>query len=223
MRARDTLNYSTEAKPGLVVTEVHDGFVAYRKKRPLSYWLLMGFITGAALWFLFIAGAIAAVVASDWSAGAPPGQVIDALLHANRHEIAQRFLAPVGKMTVIIPFTVGLACLGFFSIADWRVIVNSNKLQITSAKGSLRRQVGAENIERMRVNWTGLEIRFRATGPLERIPWNATIAKRKDARLLRSMIAGHLGLIVDEKSGRCELATALMPPAEEKKTGTTLN
>ncbi len=209
MRARDTLNYSTEAKPGLVITEVHDGFVAYRKKRPLSYWLLMGFITGAALWFLFIAGAIVAVVASDWYEGAPPGQVIDALLHASRHEIAQRFLAPVGKMTVIIPFTVGLACLGFFSAADWRLSVHANKLQVTNSKGRPRLNGAAEDMERMRVSWYALEIRFRKS-----FPWNVTLAKRRDALLLRSMIAKHLGLVVDEKSGRCQLATAVMPPAE---------
>ncbi|HTL27817.1 MAG TPA: hypothetical protein VL282_01290 [Tepidisphaeraceae bacterium] len=208
MRARDTLDYTTEAKPGLVVTEVHDGFAAYRKRRPLSYWLLMGFVTGA-LWFLFIAGAIVAVVASDWSAGAPPGQVIDALLHASRHEIAQRFLAPVGKMTVIIPFTVGLACLGFFSAADWRLSVHANKLQITNSKGRPRLNGPAEDMERMRVNWCTLEIRFRKS-----FPCNVTLAKRRDALLLRSMIAKHLGLVVDEKSGRCQLATALKPPAE---------
>jgi hypothetical protein len=66
----------------------------------------------------------------------------------------------------------------------------------------------------MRVKWAGLEIRFRGTDPLERIPCNVTIAKRKDARLLRSMIAKHLGLIVDEKSGRCQLTAAPKPPVE---------
>ena len=43
MQARGPLDYSTEAKPGLVITEESDGFVAYRKKKTFSHWLLMGF------------------------------------------------------------------------------------------------------------------------------------------------------------------------------------
>jgi hypothetical protein len=214
MQARSALDYSTEAKPGLVITEESDGFVAYRKKRTFSHWLLMGFVVGAAAWFLILASIVVAVAVSNWYDGESPTRVVDALLHASRHEVAQRFLVPVEKLAVIVPFTVGLACLGFFSAADWRVIVNSNKLRITNTKGSVRRQGGAENIERMRVNWHGLEFRFRATSPLERIPCTVTIAKRKDARLLRSMIAKHLVLIVDEKSGRCHPATAVKPPGE---------
>jgi hypothetical protein len=214
MRARGTLDYSTEAKPGLVITEENHGFVAYRKTRPLSYWLLIGFIVGAGVWFLLITGVIAAVAANDWYHGAGASRVFHALLYARSREAIRGLLVPLGKLALIIPFTVGLACLAFFSAADWRLNVRSNELRITNAKGSLRRHGGDEDIERMRVNWQGLEIRFRGTHPLKRIPWSLTIAKRRDARLLRSMIAKRLGLTVDEKSGWCELATVLKPPVE---------